>query len=85
MMTQPHLHLVRFKEIRKADKQLIDFMRVEIEERKAALGSPTSVGQQHVAQDIFTMLVRANENEDAKLKLTESELVCQVFKLVCNL
>lgn len=50
-------------------------MRAEIEERKTVL---LSTGQQPAGQDIFTMLVKANEDEDAKFKLTENELVCLV-------
>jgi hypothetical protein len=48
----------------------MSFMKAEIAERKALLASG-----QPVAQDIFTTLVRANEDEDAKFKLTAEELV----------
>ncbi|KAF8221624.1 cytochrome P450 [Tricholoma matsutake] len=69
----------RFRQIREAHKQLKAFMRAEIEERKTVL---LSTGQQPAGQDIFTMLVKANEDEDAKFKLTENELIGNVYLML---
>ena len=65
-------------EIAEADEHLMEFMKTQVRERKAVIGSTApsehKAGKQLQA-DVFTMLVKANEDEGAKLKLDDEELV----------
>ena len=65
-------------EIAEADEHLMEFMKTQVTERKAVIGSTApsehKAGKQLQA-DVFTMLVKANEDEGAKLKLDDEELV----------
>ena len=65
-------------EIAEADEHLMEFMKTQVRERKADIGSTApsehKAGKQLQA-DVFTMLVKANEDEGAKLKLDDEELV----------
>ena len=65
-------------EIAEADEHLMEFMKTQVTERKAVIGS--TAPSEHKAgkllqADVFTMLVKANEDEGAKLKLDDEELV----------
>ena len=68
-------------EIAEADEHLMEFMKTQVRERKADIGSTApsehKAGKQLQA-DVFTMLVKANEDEGAKLKLDDEELVRSV-------
>ena len=70
-------------EIAEADEHLMEFMKTQVTERKAVIGSTApsehKAGKQLQA-DVFTMLVKANEDEGAKLKLDDEELVRTVKK-----
>lgn len=61
----------RLKEARQAHEQLMDFMQNQVAERKAEFRAGTTEGK----QDIFTMLVKANEEEAGKFQLSNEELV----------
>ena len=69
--------LYRLQESKEAHEQLMAFMRSQVAERKADItsgsSSPTKGGN-----DIFTMLVRANEDE-GKFQLNDQELIGDVF------
>ena len=59
-----------------ADKYLMEFMKAQVRERKAVIGS-TAPGERKAGTtqtDAFTMLVKANEDE-GKFKLDDEELV----------
>jgi hypothetical protein len=55
----------------------MSLMKAEVTERKAlANGSVESSITRRVGRDIFTTLIKANEDEDTKVKLNNQELVC---------
>jgi hypothetical protein len=61
------------------------FMRAEVAERKARINgsvSSSSTDQHGIGLDIFTALVQANEDEDAKFKLDDQELVRLLISLI---
>ena len=64
-------------EILEADEHLMEFMKTQVRERKAVIGStaPSERKAGTIQADAFTMLVRANEDEGEKLKLDDEELV----------
>ena len=64
------------KDIIEADEHLMEFMKTQVMERKAVIGSiaPNERKAGTTQTDIFTMLVKANEDE-GKLKLDDEELV----------
>ncbi|KAG6829041.1 hypothetical protein H0H87_012774, partial [Tephrocybe sp. NHM501043] len=70
----------KFKEIRQAHEQIMAFMRGQVAERKADLSSHEST--EGSKNDAFTLLVRANENEEGKLKLDDQELIGNVFVML---
>ncbi len=53
-------------------------MRTQVAEKKVDIHS-----QGTAALDVFSMLVEASENEEAKFKLDDSELVCVITALTC--
>jgi hypothetical protein len=63
--------------ILEADERLRDFMKVQVKERKADIGSMVSSDRnaRTTETDAFTMLVEANEDEGGKFKLDDGELV----------
>ena len=65
------------KEVLEADEQLTEFMKAQVRERKAVLGStaPSEQNASTTQTDVFTMLVKANEDEGGKFKLDDEELV----------
>jgi cytochrome P450 len=65
--------------MREAREQLMAFMRTQVRERKMEIQ-----GQDGDKNDVFTMLVKANESESEKLKLDDQELVrtCSTFLLL---
>ncbi|KAG6841505.1 hypothetical protein C0991_010363 [Blastosporella zonata] len=67
----------RFKEVRQAHDQLAGFMRSQVLDRKANISGQNSV--KGVNHDAFTLLVKANEDEESKLKLDDQELIGNVF------
>ena len=64
-------------EIVEADKHLMEFMKAQVRERKAVIGSiaPSEQKASTTQTDAFTMLVEANEDEGGKFKLDDEELV----------
>lgn len=63
-------------EIVEADECVMKFMKAQVKERKAELGSSVTSNHRKAEADAFTMLVEANENEDkGKSKLDDEELV----------
>ena len=70
-------------ELLEADEHLMEFMKTQVNGRKAVIGSTTpSEGKAGTIQaDAFTMLVKANEDEGGKLKLDDEELVRYSFNL----
>ena len=60
-----------------ADEYLMEFLKAQVKERKAEIGSRAE-GERKAdtnQSDAFTMLVEANEDEGAKFKLDDGELV----------
>ena len=68
------------REILEADEHLMEFMKAQVRERKAVIGSmaPSERKAGTTQSDAFTMLVKANE-EEGKLKLNDEELVRWTF------
>ncbi|KJA21394.1 hypothetical protein HYPSUDRAFT_67739 [Hypholoma sublateritium FD-334 SS-4] len=64
----------RFTEAREATHELKTFMQAQVAERKVEIRS-----QGIAALDVFSMLVEASENEEAKYKLDDSELIGNVY------
>ena len=65
-------------ELLEADEHLMEFMKSQVRERKAVIGSTTAPSEREagtIQADAFTMLVKANEDEGGKLKLDDEELV----------
>jgi len=64
-------------EVLEADGHLMEFMKTQVKERKAEIGSaaPRNAYLDTTETDAFTMLVEANENEGGKFKLDDEELV----------
>lgn len=54
-----------------AEGEVGTLVREQVAGRKADIGSSGSMQR----TDVFSMLIQANENEEAKLKLDDSELV----------
>ena len=52
------------------------FMKQQVAERRTELRSQTESSKR---RDIFTILVKANENESGKYRLDDEELVCHVM------
>ena len=68
-------------EIVEADEHLMEFMKAQVRERRAVIGS-TAPGERNAdttQTDAFTMLVKANEDEGGKFKLNDEELVRWTF------
>ena len=68
--------------ILEADERLRDFMKVQVKERKAEIGSMISSDRNAgmIEADVFTMLVEANEDDGENFKLDDGELVRQNFQ-----
>ena len=59
-----------------ASKKLMHFMKQQVAERQTEFRGQTESSKR---RDIFTMLVKANENESGKYRLNDEELVCHVI------
>ncbi|KAK2462367.1 hypothetical protein APHAL10511_005673 [Amanita phalloides] len=70
------LPLPKFRAIRAACQQTKNFMKTQVEQRRALIQNSRGV---ELAKDVFTTLVQANEDEGAKYKLNNDELVGNVF------
>jgi cytochrome P450 len=68
-------------EILDADEHIMEFMKTQVRERKAEVGStiPTERKAGTTQSDVFTMLVKANEDEGGKYKLDDDEVVRWTF------
>ncbi|KAF8637894.1 hypothetical protein AX17_002517 [Amanita inopinata Kibby_2008] len=71
----------KFRKVATANNQFTDFMRTSVVERRATVRGQTEKSNQD-ASDAFTMLVEANEEEAGKFKLSESELIGNVFLML---
>jgi hypothetical protein len=67
------------KEAWKAFDHLLGFMKTQAAERREELGGQTGASRR---TDAFTMLVKANEDESAKYRLGDDELVCPFVVLL---
>ncbi|KAF8816637.1 cytochrome P450 [Phlegmacium glaucopus] len=63
----------------KADEHLMEFMKTQVKERKAEIGSMALGNASTTETDAFTMLIEANEDNDGKFKLDDEELIGNVF------
>ena len=61
----------RFREGLETKDRLLEFMKEQVVERKAYVNAGGVVQ----ASDAFSMLVEASENEEAKYKMDDTELV----------
>ena len=66
----------RIKKTFGASNKLMHFMKQQVAERQPELWGQTESSKR---QDIFTILVKANENESGKYRLDDEELVCHVI------
>ncbi|KAJ7512693.1 cytochrome P450 [Mycena galericulata] len=67
------LPIPRFKTVRMARDRLMRFMQEQVAERKA------EVAAGHTRPDVFTMLVKANQDESSKHRLDDDELIGNIF------
>ncbi|KAF7318973.1 hypothetical protein HMN09_00233300 [Mycena chlorophos] len=78
MLTLPkwmyHLPIPKLRRLRTAREKMMSFMREQIAERKAEVTSGNEL-----RPDAFTMLVKANQDEEEKNSLDEDELIGNVF------
>ncbi|KAG6918369.1 hypothetical protein DXG01_015021 [Tephrocybe rancida] len=72
-----YLPVPGFSKIRRASKAFTGFMAREIATRAEEVRNGSELTDQRA--DTFTMLVRANEQETGKLKLSEQEVIGNVF------
>lgn len=72
---------IRIQESRIAHEQLAKFMRDQVADRKQALHAAQS-DKGSLGRDAFSMLVAANESENEKLKLSDQELIGNVFVML---
>ncbi|KAF8623908.1 hypothetical protein AX15_006138 [Amanita polypyramis BW_CC] len=68
----------KFRRIRVAYQELTKFMNVKVAQRKVMVQNSKADGLE-LESDIFTMLVQANEDEAAKHKLDDQELIGNVY------
>ncbi|KAI0061763.1 cytochrome P450 [Artomyces pyxidatus] len=66
-----------FKKLAAGRRVLAEYMRSQVEERRAEIR-----GGAEVKSDVFSLLVRANEEEEGKLKLSDTEVIGNVFSLM---
>ncbi|KAJ7064839.1 cytochrome P450 [Mycena amicta] len=78
MLTVPkwafYLPIPKLLRIRKARERLMAFMHEQVAERKAEVASA-----KELRSDAFTMLVKANQDEDSKYSLDDEELIGNIF------
>ncbi|KAK2462366.1 hypothetical protein APHAL10511_005672 [Amanita phalloides] len=74
------LPFARFRKMRAAYKMLEGFMKEQTAERKHLLKS--NAGESELGKDVFTLLVQANEDESAKHKLNDRELIGNVYVML---
>ncbi|KAG6909423.1 hypothetical protein DXG01_000576 [Tephrocybe rancida] len=72
-----YLPVPGFSKIRRATEAFTGFMKREIAARSEEVRSGSEFSDQRA--DMFTMLVRANEQETGKLKLSDQEVIGNVF------
>lgn len=68
-----------------AKRELIKFMREQVAERKADINARGSDRPVTEESNVFSMLVRASEEEEGKFKLDDSELVCRLCSVYLTL
>ncbi|TFK72488.1 cytochrome P450 [Pluteus cervinus] len=71
------LPVPQFRRYRAAKNQLMNFMHAQIAGRRNMIQ-----GGAQLRKDAFTILVKANEDEEAKLRLGDDELVGNVFAML---
>lgn len=67
--------------------QVTSFMHTKVTEKRAELRGQSEDGYTKEAANVFNMLVRANEQEQSKIKLSDEELVrffVLLFFLICS-
>jgi cytochrome P450 len=71
---------IRVQDIRRAHRKLGEFMYAEVAARKALIREQIAneMDEEHQASDVFSVLVRANELSEGKLKMDDSELVSKI-------
>ncbi|KAF9529863.1 cytochrome P450 [Crepidotus variabilis] len=69
----------RFRKLHEAHEQIGEFMKAQVAQRKEQYSLK---GADAMGHDIFSTLVKANEEEGGKLKLEDSELVGNVFVIL---
>ena len=68
-----------------AKRELIKFMHEQVAERKADINARGSDRPVTEESNVFSMLVRASEEEEGKFKLDDSELVCRLCSVYLTL
>ncbi|KAF8815129.1 cytochrome P450 [Phlegmacium glaucopus] len=66
-------------ELSTADESVMEFMKTQVKERKAEIGSMALGKPSTTETDAFTMLIEANEDNAGKFKLDDEELIGNVF------
>ncbi|KAK7044671.1 cytochrome P450 [Favolaschia claudopus] len=73
-----YLPIPSLREARIARERLHAFMKEQVADRKAAVAAETK----DTRTDIFTLMVKANEDESAKYQLEDQELIGNIFVLL---
>ncbi|TFK28623.1 cytochrome P450 [Coprinopsis marcescibilis] len=73
------LPIKRFKEYRRATAKLTEWMVGQIAERKELINSRTEDDKEKLREDLFTRMVKANEEELKKFRLADQELIGNIF------
>lgn len=70
-----------FEKVSSARDEVMQFLEYQVAERKAALsGFPD--GSEERSIDMFSMLVSANEAESDKVKMSDEEVVGNIFAML---
>jgi len=75
------LPFAKFRRMKTAYQELMNFMKGQVAERKI-LVQKSRTEDLGLEKDVFTMLVQANEDEGAKYKLDNNELIGNVHAML---
>ncbi|TFK28630.1 cytochrome P450 [Coprinopsis marcescibilis] len=71
-----------FRDYVKASRMILEWIGAQVVERKDIIRSRSELGADQLAEDCFTMMVKANEEEGSKFRMTDQELVGNMYILL---
>ncbi|KAF4594330.1 hypothetical protein EYR40_009133 [Pleurotus pulmonarius] len=72
---------VRFKKVSKARDEVMQFLAYQVAERRAALSGFPDDSEER-SKDMFSLLVSANEAESDKVRMSDEEVVGNIFAML---